>query len=45
MIIIIIEANNFDFEVKVILFFKSSHPDGFVAKIRLNGPIKNRVKV
>ena len=31
-------TNNFDFEVKVILGFKSICPDSLVYKIRLNGP-------
>ena len=32
------ENNNFAFEVKVTLCLESTFPDGYVAKIGLNGP-------
>ena len=32
------ETNNFTFEVKVIIGLEISHPDGFEARIGLNGP-------
>ena len=32
------EINNFNFEVKVIIVFKSTHQNGLVAKMGLNGP-------
>ena len=32
------ETKNFTFEVKVILGFKSTRPDTYVAEIGLNGP-------
>ena len=32
------ESNNFALEVKVILGLKSTRPDGYGAKIGLNGP-------
>ena len=39
-----IETNNFAYEIKVILGFESTHPDGWVAKIGLIAPITDRVK-
>ena len=35
---ITIETNNFAFEVNVISGLESTHPDGYGAKIELNGP-------
>ena len=40
-----IETNNFAFEVNVISGLESTHPDGYEAKIGLNGPSSIRVKV
>ena len=33
-----IETNNFDFEVKVIVGLKNTHPDGWITKTGLNDP-------
>ena len=38
-------TNNFAFEVKAILGFESTHQESQMAKIGINGPITNRVKV
>ena len=35
---LIIDANNYAFEVNIVLGFKSPNTDGMVAKIRLNDP-------
>ena len=35
---IAMETNTFTLEVMVILGFQSTHPDGHVAKVGLNGP-------
>ena len=37
--------SNFAFEVKTILDLESTHPESWVAKVGLNGPMTNRVKV
>ena len=39
------KIKNFTFEVKVILGLKSVRPDNLMAKIGLNAPMTNRVKV
>ena len=39
------ETNNFRLNVKVILGFKSTRPDGLVAKVGLNRPMADSVKV
>ena len=39
------ETNNFAFEDMVILGLESTRLDGQVAKIGLNGPMTNRIKV
>ena len=40
-----IATNNFAFEVEAILVLESTHLESWVAKIGLNGPMTNRVKV
>ena len=40
-----IATNNFAFEVEAILVLESTHLESRVAKIGLNGPMNNRVKV
>ena len=42
---LIIATNNFAFEVKAALGLKSTHFESQVAKIGLNDPMNNRVKV
>ena len=42
---LIIETNNFYFVVQVVIGLENTYPDGWGAKIELNGPMFNRVKV
>ena len=39
------KTNNFAFDVKIILDFQGTCLDGLVAKVGLNGPMTDRVKV